>query len=157
MAQEENATMQELMERFTQRVPEESPHTFSGQMEPRLVSCDEKAKCVVFAFHTEDWMRNPGGAVHGGVIAEAISMTINALAWYYAGQKQNPAVSIQLSYPRPAVIGKDIFVRATAIHAGKSMAYVGAIAWQDDKEDKPFATGTSVHYTAAAIEDEEFE
>ncbi len=150
----ENATMQETMEWFAQRIPLESPHTFSGQMEPKLISCDEKAKSLVFSYRTENWMRNPGGAVHGGVIAEAISMAINALAWYYAGQKQNPAVSIQLSYPRPAIIGKEIFVRATAIHAGKNMAYVGAIAWQDDHEDKPFATGTGVHYTAAAIDDD---
>lgn len=150
----ENSTMQETMEWFTQRIPLESPHTFSGQMEPKLISCDERAKSLVFSYRTENWMRNPGGAVHGGVIAEAISMAINALAWYYAGQKQNPAVSIQLSYPRPAIIGKEIFVRATAIHAGKNMAYVGAIAWQDDHEDKPFATGTGVHYTAAAIDDD---
>ena len=90
----------------------------------------------------------------GGVIAEAISMAVNALAWYYAGQKQNPAISIQLSYPRPALVGHTIYVRATAIHAGKNMAYVGALAWQDDREDKPFATGTGVHYTAAAIDDD---
>lgn len=153
MALTENMTMQETMKLFARRVPMESPDTFSGQMQPALVSCDEKAKSLVFSFQTESWMRNPGGAVHGGVIAEAISMTINALAWYYAGQKHNPAVSIQLSYPRPALIGKDIFVRATAIHAGKNMAYVGAIAWQGDQEEKPFATATGVYYTAAAEEE----
>jgi acyl-coenzyme A thioesterase PaaI-like protein len=147
--------MAQELEAFARRVPEEAPNTFSGQMQPTLVSCDEKGKSLVFSFETQDWMRNPGGAVHGGVIAEAISMTINALAWYYADKKQNPAISIQLSYPRPALIGKTIYVRATAIHAGKSMAYVGALAWQDDREDKPFATGTGVHYTAAAVDDDD--
>ena len=146
-------TMTQALTAFAQRVPEESPNTFSGQMQPELVECDEAGKSLVFAFETDDWMRNPGGAVHGGVIAEAISMTVNALAWYYAGKKHNPAISLQLSYPRPAIVGKKIFVRATAIHAGKNMAYVGALAWQPGREDKPFATGTGVHYTAAAVEE----
>lgn len=152
----DNQTMTEALTAFARRIPQESPDTFSGQMEPTLVACDEQAKTLVFAFETGSWMRNPGGAVHGGVIAEAISMTVNALAWYYAGGKHNPAISIQLSYPRPAIVGQRIFVRATAIHAGKNMAYVGALAWQGDREDKPFATGTGVHYTAAAVDEEDF-
>ena len=150
-----NQTMTQALDAFAKRVPLESPDTFSGQMEPTLVECDERAKTLVFSFETGEWMRNPGGAVHGGVIAEAISMTVNALAWYYAGGKHNPAISIQLSYPRPAIVGQRIYVRATAIHAGKSMAYVGALAWQGDREDKPFATGTGVHYTAAAVDVDE--
>ena len=154
MAEAEKQTMEEALRYFAARIPEEAPNTFSGLMCPQLVSCDEKAKTLIFSYETADWMRNPGGAVHGGVIAEAISMAVNALAWYYAGQKQNPAISIQLSYPRPALVGHTIYVRATAIHAGKNMAYVGALAWQDDREDKPFATGTGVHYTAAAIDDD---
>ena len=99
-------------------------------------------------------MRNPSGAVHGGVIAEVISMTINALAWYCAGQRQNPAISIQLSYPRPGILGETIFVRATAIHAGRTIAYTDATAWQNDREDKPFAIGTGVHYTAMALDED---
>ena len=150
----ENLTMAETLDAFARRIPEEAPDTFSGRMAPRLIECDEQAKTLVFGFDTDGWMRNPGGAVHGGVIAEAISMTVNALAWYYAGKKHNPAISIQLSYPRPAMVGQPIFVRATAIHAGKNMAYVGALAWQGDREDKPFATGTGVHYTAAAVEED---
>lgn len=148
-------TMTEVLTAFALRIPEESPNTFSGRMQPKLVACDEAAKSLVFSFETDNWMRNPGGAVHGGVIAEAISMTVNALAWYYAGRRHNPAISIQLSYPRPAIVGEKIFVRATAIHAGKNMAYVGALAWQAGRENTPFATGTGVHYTAAAVEEDE--
>ena len=148
-----NSAMFQDLNSFARRVPEESPHTFSGQMQPRLVECDEGAKSLVFAFDTKPWMRNPGGMLHGGVVAEAISMTVNALAWYYAGKKHNPAISLQLSYPRPAIVGEELYVRATAIHAGKNMAYVGAVAWQSDREDKPCATGTGVHYTAVAAEE----
>lgn len=150
----EEQTMEQALRYFVARIPVESPDTFSGQMNPQLESCDEQAKTLIFSYETKDWMRNPGGAVHGGVIAEAISMAINALAWYYADQKQNPAVSIQLSYPRPALIGPRIYVQATAIHAGRNMAYVGARAWQNDRVDKPFATGTGVHYTAMALDDD---
>lgn len=154
MTDQNQLAMEQALTAFAKRIPEESPNTFSGQMCPRFEECSFQNKTLLFSFAAEPWMRNPGGAVHGGVIAEAISMTINALAWYYAEQKQNPAVSIQISYPRPALIGHTIYVRATAIHAGKTMAYVGALAWQDDREGKPFATGTGVHYTAAAIEDD---
>lgn len=154
MSEELEMTMEQALRYFAQRVPEEAPNTFSGQMQPEFVSCDEASKSMVFAFDTQDWMRNQGGAVHGGVIAEAISITINALAWYYAGMRHNPVVSLQLSYPRPALMGQRMYVRATAIHAGKNMAYVGATAWQSDREDKPFATGTGVHYTAAAVDED---
>lgn len=145
--------MEQALDTFVRRVPLEAPNTFSGQMKPQLVMCSAQSKSLVFSYDTDPWMRNPGGAVHGGVIAEAISMAINALAWYYAGCRHNPAISIQLSYPRPAKIGEKIYVRATAISAGRSMAYVGASAWQGDNEEKPFATGTGVHYTAAATDE----
>lgn len=154
MPEEHQMTMEQALRYFVQRVPEEAPNTFSGQMLPKLISCDEAAKSLVFAFDPQDWMRNQGGAVHGGIIAEAISLTINALAWYYAGMRHNPVVSLQLSYPRPALMGQRIFVRATAVHAGKNMAYISALAWQQDREDKPFATGTGVHYTAAALDED---
>ncbi len=151
---EQEMSMREAMELFAQRVPLEAPNTFSGQMTPVLVDCDAQAKMVTYSFATQPWMRNPGGAVHGGVIAEALSMTMNALAWYYAGMKHNPAISIQISYPRPALVGQPMLVRATAVHAGKNMAYIAVQAWQGDREDKPFAAGSGVNYTAAAQEEE---
>ena len=70
MAEAEKQTMEEALRYFAARIPEEAPNTFSGQMCPQLVSCDEKAKTLIFSYETADWMRNPGGAVHGGVIAE---------------------------------------------------------------------------------------
>ena len=68
MAEAEKQTMEEALRYFATRIPEEAPNTFSGQMCPQLVSCDEKAKTLIFSYETADWMRNPGGAVHGGVI-----------------------------------------------------------------------------------------
>ncbi len=153
MSESNQMSMQEALRLFAQRVPVEAPNTFSGWMQPELESCDEQAKSLTFSFETREWMSNPGGAVHGGVIAEAISISVNALACYYAGMKQNPCISLQLCYPRPGLIGERIYVRATAVHAGKNMAYVSAVAWQKGREDKPFATGTGVHYTAAAMEE----
>lgn len=148
----ENMTMEQALRYFAQQMSEDAPNTFSGQMKPEFVSCDASSKSTIFAFDAQDWMRNQGGAIHGGVIAEAISMTINALAWYYAGMRHNPVISLQLSYPRPALPGQRMYVRATAIHAGKNITYMDAIAWQNDQKDKPFATGTGVHYSAAAVD-----
>ena len=154
MPETNQMSMEEALKFFAQRVPVEAPNTFSGQMQPELIHCDEAAKTLTFAFETQSWMRNPSGAIHGGVIAEAISMSINALAWYCAGMKQNPCVSLQLCYPRPGLMGQRIYVQASAVHAGKNMAYVSARAWQEGQENKPFATGTGVHYTAAAVEED---
>ena len=126
MPETNQMSMEEALKFFAQRVPVEAPNTFSGQMQPELIHCDEAAKTLTFAFETQSWMRNPSGAIHGGVIAEAISMSINALAQY----------------------------QASAVHAGKNMAYVSARAWQEGRENKPFATGTGVHYTAAAVEED---
>ena len=154
MPETNQMSMEEALKFFAQRVPIEAPNTFSGQMQPELIHCDEAAKTLTFAFETQSWMRNPSGAIHGGVIAEAISMSINALAWYCAGMKQNPCVSLQLCYPRPGLMGQRSYVQASAVHAGKNMAYVSARAWQEGRENKPFATGTGVHYTAAAVEED---
>ena len=138
----------------SQRSMEEALRFFAKRVQPVLVECDEAARTLVFSFEFHNWMCNQGGNIHGGVIAEAISMSVNALAWYYAGRKQNPCISLQLCYPRPGLAGERIYVRATAVHAGKNMAYVSAVAWQKGREDKPFATGTGVHYTAAALEED---
>ncbi|MBR1780947.1 MAG: PaaI family thioesterase [Oscillospiraceae bacterium] len=146
--------MEQALSTFIERLGREAPDTFSGQIRPKLVSCDAAKKSLVFSLETQAWMRNPGGAVHGGVIAEIISMAVNALAWYCAGQRHNPAISIQLSYPRPGLIGPEIFVRATAIHAGRTIAYTEAAAWQQDREDRPFAVGTGVHYIAMALDED---
>lgn len=37
-------TMEEALRYFAARIPEEAPNTFSGQMCPQLVSCDEKPR-----------------------------------------------------------------------------------------------------------------
>ena len=145
--------MERALTAFIERLNQESPDTFTGQIRPRLVSCDPERSSLVFGLETQSWMRNPGGNVHGGVIAEIISISVNALAWYCAGQKQIPTISIQFSYPRPGIIGPDIFVRATAIHSGRTLAYTEAAAWQGDDETKPFAIGTCVHFTAMAQDD----
>ena len=44
MAEAEKQTMEEALRYFAARIPEEAPNTFSGQMCPQLVSCDEKSQ-----------------------------------------------------------------------------------------------------------------
>ena len=60
MSEETEMSMEQALRYFAQRVPVEAPNTFSGQMQPEFVSCDEATKSMVFAFDTQDWMRNQG-------------------------------------------------------------------------------------------------
>ena len=100
MSEETEMTMEQALRYFAQRVPVEAPK--------HLQRPDAAGICILRRGHQS--MVSPltprtgcatRGAVHGGVIAEAISIAINALAWYYAGMRHNPVVSLQLSIPVP--------------------------------------------------------
>ncbi|MCQ2551088.1 MAG: PaaI family thioesterase [Clostridia bacterium] len=50
----------------------EDPRTIIGQIDLKFLDADLENDTVRYSFDAADWMRNPYGDIHGGVIATAI-------------------------------------------------------------------------------------
>mgnify|MGYP002233644546 CR=1 FL=1 len=68
-------------------------------------------------------MRNPMGVMHGGAVAGALDITMGSLTFYCSGEFVTPTININVSYERPIATGKRLFVEATCLSCGKTMAY----------------------------------
>ena len=98
--------------------------TFNDMFGLRFVSCDPENHSVTLGFRAEDWMRNPKGNLHGGMMASLFDTTMGMLARYE--QKVGVCVTVQLNvqYMRMVPNGSDVLITAEAVKTGRTMVFV---------------------------------
>ena len=94
--------------------------------------------CVI-RFHVHDFMCNPKGTLHGGIIATALDTSMGHLIAHL----QAPASTIEMKtqYLRPVKPGP-CEVRATVLKPGKSLWFMEANLYNGEGQRAAFATST---------------
>ena len=114
---------------------------------PTLECCDGPARQITFRFHAQEWMRNPNGVVHGGIIATLLDNCMGILTYALAGA-YTPTINITINYARPILLGSDVLLTTQIATLGRTMAQVTAQIVRADEPDKTVATAMGVYYTA---------
>lgn len=149
---EQNLHSQEGMERslraFVKHLAVDFPGTINGGMALTLESCSFAEKTAVFSCEIPHWMSNPGGVVHGGMVAGLLDTSIGSVTYYFSGEKLTPTIALQVTFVRPMVLEKKTYIRVSLSSCGRTMGNATAEAWQEGAPDRIIATAAGTYYTA---------
>lgn len=148
------AGMERSCRNFIKRLNSEdtgSNPSFNMLMKPHYEDCDFQKKTLLLSFMVEDYMRNPAGVMHGGAMAGALDITMGSLTFYSCGEYLTPTINMNVSYERPGIVGKRIFVESQLLSCGKTMAYATARAWVEGQKDKIIGSAAGTYYTASGM------
>ncbi len=112
-----------------------------------LMSCDEAAGKYTFQCHTDSWMRNFNGTLHGGMSAAIVDQAMGFLAHCVKrGDGIAPAIELQLSYHRPLIPGEDVVVKVQVLSVTKSLIRLSSSAFRTGQEEKVCVTATATYF-----------
>lgn len=137
---------QEHMERVFQgalAADPEGKRKINDMLGAEFLSCDAQEKTLTLGFHVEDWMSNPNGTLHGGLLATASDMTMGMLARYYKQQRNCVTVQLSVNYLRTVEADAGFYVCAKAEKAGRRVLFMSA-AVLDQKTAKAAGNVTAV-------------
>ena len=140
--------MERSLQAFARHLASDFRGTVNGGMAPVLEQCSFAEKTAVFSFEIQPWMSNPGGVVHGGIVAGLLDTAIGSVTYYFSGEKLTPTIALQVTFVRPMVLEKKAYIRVALHSCGRTMGNATAEAWQEGAPDRTVATASGTYYTA---------
>ncbi len=138
--------MEHSIRRFVQWLNEDNPNSLCAMLAPEFIECSFEKKDVVVRFPVREWMRNPGGVMHGGAVAAAMDTGMGAQTFYWAGERVTPTINMLSNFQRPVPLGAMLYVCSRVTCVGRTMIYASADAWVDDRPDRLLVTATGVYH-----------
>ena len=138
--------MEQCLIKFTEILRRGTPGAFNSLISPGFIRCNFEENTMVYRYELEDWMKNPAGFLHGGIIASMLDTTMGSLSYYMTGGKITPTVTMKVDYVAGGLMGLPVYVGCKSTRVTRNMGFITCKAWQAN-EDKPFATADGVYYT----------
>lgn len=145
LAPAQGETEQAFMERVLTAVFTEQGDgcQINDRLAPEFAGCNAAEKSVDISFTVQDWMLNPNGTLHGGMLSTAIDMGFSVVARYYAKKRVTVTVQLSVNFLRLIKNGEKFTVHVQADHVGRRSIVAHATVTAESSP-KPAATATSV-------------
>lgn len=142
---QERETEQAFMERVLTGVFTEQGEgcQLNDRLAPVLCGCSANEKWVDIAFTVQDWMLNPNGTLHGGMLSTAIDMGFSVVARYFAKKRVTVTVQLSVNFLRVIKNGERFTVHIQADHVGRR-SIVAHASVTAESSPKTAATATAV-------------
>ncbi len=101
-----------------------------------FLNCDVQEKTLTLKFHAKDWMNNPNGTLHGGLLATASDVTMGMLTRYYKRQESCVTVQMSVNYLRSIEADADFYVCARAEKVGRRVLFLRADVFEQKSAKK---------------------
>ena len=104
--------------------------SLNDRLDPDFIACSVEENSLTLMFHTEPWMANTGGTMHGGMIATFCDLTMGLLSRYYKRSQSCVTVHLSVEYARSVPPVGDVLVKATMEKAGRNVYFTSAKAFR---------------------------
>lgn len=130
----------EIRESQVRQFMDALPHCRALKME--LVTVGD-GEAVMSMPYNENLVGDPAtGVIHGGAVSSLMdSCSGTAVMVHPEGPAMTATLDLRIDYMRPATPGQTITARATCYHITRTVAFVRAVATDEDT-DRPVATST---------------
>ena len=96
-----------------QRIYQKNPGTFLEKMSPEVLAVNLTENSIIIRFHSESWMSNPIGTVHGGIVAAMADIAMAGMGRILKEtHRLGPTIHLNLEYLRPSPINQNVIVKA---------------------------------------------
>ena len=140
-------TMEYGLRKYVEIMREKFSGTIAEMLKFDVVSCDEAHDLYVLECHTEPWMRNHYGSLHGGICAtimdQAMGMVCSCLK---KGYGTCTTVQLNTNYHRPVPAGDDILIQIQVMSVTRSLVNMSCQLIHPDKPDKFSVTGSAIFF-----------
>lgn len=141
------AGMQQAMELLTDGINNKERGGFNAMLAPRLVAVDWAAKSCTLAFHPVEWMSNPAGITHGGILSSIADLSMGMLSIFSShGARVTPTVNISINYLRPVPLQQDFYVTSVIDHMGRRLNQTRCTMYLPESPEKPCVTAVGTYY-----------
>lgn len=143
----ENETEQAFMEKVLSAVfaekSEEMRNRVNDKLDPQFAGCSVEDRSLSVSFGVQEWMLNPNGTLHGGILSTAVDMCMSVLSRFFTKRRNMVTAQLSMNFLR-AIRQEDIFtVHVVADHVGRRSVIVHA--WVSvSSSEKHAATATAV-------------
>ena len=134
---EADARLAAQWEERYQEIYRTTPGGFLEWMAPRIEELDTARNTLIVRFETKNWMTNPRGTVHGGVIA-SMADTATGMLSRIVGESQlgGPTVSLSVNYIRAVPLNESVLVRTVCQKSGRQMIFMTSEAYLPGKPEE---------------------
>lgn len=103
-----------------------SIHRINDMLAPEFAACSAEEQSLTLSLTVREWMLNPRGTLHGGIMSTMLDMAMGMLTRYYRKTNLVSTVSLSVNYLRPVQPGEQVAIRAEVQKLGRRVLFMQA-------------------------------
>ncbi len=119
-----NKVVEELTKAIGQEAKNISPSPFGRWLNGKILEVEEGF--LMASFQVREEFTNPGGIMHGGVLAGMLDEMIGMAGYTLNKEELYVAANINVDFLRPSNVGETLIGTTNVIRAGKTMMHIDA-------------------------------
>lgn len=125
---------QKMRERIGERLRAAPQCRINAMLDIEVVDCSHEERALSLAFGVQEWMLNPVGVLHGGVMATFFDIAMGMLAAYLNDDVLSSTANLTVNFVRPVRNGERVTVEARCHHSGRTLTQASATAYSSARD-----------------------